>query len=257
MKIAILSDIHANLPALQAVYAHALTQKVDNIYCLGDMVNQNVWNNEVVRFMQEHQIECVQGNHDEGIGNNKSNFSFSFGTDDELKWGKEAIAYTLRHTDAACKEWLRGLPMRIDLGIATVAGDLKMVLTHGTPQSNTQRVYRFYPETQLLDILEKADADILLIGNTHASFHKIIVKKNNGTTLLKHIINPGSVGCPKDGSWHACYATVEVHPDVDFHQDINAIEVKLFRLDYDINTVIRSIKESGLPIYYGGRLLKY
>ena len=257
MKIAVFSDVHANLPALRAVYAHALTQNTDGIYCLGDLVNQNVWNNETVDFIRSHNIPCVRGNHDEGIGNNKSNFNFSFSMDDELKWGKEASVYTLPRTSAENKEWLTRLPIKLQLKVRTKHDELKITLTHGTPQSNTERIYRFYPSSQLLQILDEEDIDVLLIGNTHASFHKEIIKENNGQIFYKHIINPGSVGCPKDGSWHACYAVVSIDEQRDFFRESDAVEVQFFRLDYDINTVIKEIKKSGLPIYYGGRLLKY
>jgi predicted phosphodiesterase len=108
MKIAIFSDVHANLPALEAVYKHIVAQQPDAVYCLGDLVNQNVWNNEVVEFISGHQIPCVRGNHDEGIGNNQIRFPFSYGGQDEMAWGLEAIKYTLADVTEQHKNYQSG-----------------------------------------------------------------------------------------------------------------------------------------------------
>lgn len=97
----------------------------------------------------------------------------------------------------------------------------------------------------------------MLIGNTNAAFQKIIEKDSNGTVSYQHIINPGSVGYPKDGSWHACYAIVNIDTTKDLKYDPDALQVNFFRLDYDINKVIKAIQKSKLHIYYAGRLLKY
>lgn len=254
MKIAVISDIHANLPALEAVYNHSIKQKVNALYCLGDLVNQNVWNNEVVEFIKYHQIPCVRGNHDEGIGNNNVKFSFSYGSREEFEWGREAIMFTMTQVTEQNKIFLRSLPLNIKLSVKT-GGHLRTILfTHGTPESNSERIYQFSKKSGISKLLDNAGAEILLIGNTHASFHTVI-EKDNGE--FQHIINPGSVGYPKDGSWHACYAvlTIDEHKDVKFSAE--TITVEFFRLDYDINTVIRAIKKSPLHIYYGMRLLKY
>ena len=71
MRIAVISDIHANLPALQEVLNGIDSQKVNTIYCLGDLVNQNVWNNEVIELIRKRNILATKGNHDEGIGAGK------------------------------------------------------------------------------------------------------------------------------------------------------------------------------------------
>lgn len=119
MKIAVISDIHANLPALEAVYNHSIKQKVNALYCLGDLVNQNVWNNEVVEFIKYHQIPCVRGNHDEGIGNNNVKFSFSYGSREEFEWGREAIMFTMTQVTEQNKIFLRSLPLNIKLSVKT------------------------------------------------------------------------------------------------------------------------------------------
>lgn len=257
MRLAIISDIHANLPALEAVYAHALKQNVEDIYCLGDLVNQNVWNNETVDFIRSRNIQCVRGNHDEGIGNNKKKFPFSYGSREEEKWGAEAIQYTLDNIIDGNKAFLQSLPYNIRINVTTCGQARSIVLAHGTPKSNQKRIYRFYKDEDMLHIMEDADADVLLIGNTHASFHKILERVIDDKPCYRHIINPGSVGYPRDGSWHACYAILHIDDQSDLRYNTGAVKVDFYRLDYDINKVIKAIQKSPLHIYYAMRLLKY
>jgi diadenosine tetraphosphatase ApaH/serine/threonine PP2A family protein phosphatase len=227
------------------------------MYCLGDLVNQNVWNNEVVEFIQSGGIPCVLGNHDEGIGNNKAKYPFSYGSREEVEWGLEAIAYTLQEVTEENKRVLRSFPLKRCLDLETGSGSCRIVLAHGSPSSNTLRLYQFYEDAQLMQMADSENARVLLVGNTHRATHRIIGKTLGTETVYYHIINPGSVGYPKDGSWHACYALVTIDAQRDLLHDPDALEVKFFRLDYDINIVIRSIKKSPLSLYYAGRLLKY
>ncbi len=255
MKMAIISDIHGNLPALEAVYRHIQDQKPDAVYCLGDLVNQNVWNNEVVEFINVHNIPCVLGNHDEGIGNDRKNFPFAYSLREEEAWGKQAIAYTLQHVTIENKKYLKHLPLSISF--YTLAARNCVMMVHGTPDHNTERIYRFSKEQGMSKIMDDAKADILLVGNTHCSFHKIIEKNINEQKHFQHVINPGSVGCPKDGSWHACYAVISLSEKKNLCADADAVKVNFYRLDYDINKVIKAIQHTPLPIFYAGRLLKY
>jgi putative phosphoesterase len=258
MKIAVLSDVHANLPALKAVYEHARMQNTDAIYCLGDIVNQNVWNNEVVDFVRIHKIPCVRGNHDEGIGNGKKNYPFSFGSKEENQWGKEAIQFTLKQINEENQKFLRDLPLRLNLRIETTSGAFSICMTHGTLNNNHDRIYRFNISESVVHSLNENNVHLLLIGNTHVSFHKIIKQEIDSIpTVFRHIINPGSVGCPKDGSWHASYAVLEIDTTKDMTDSPDSLKVEFFRLDYDIDTVIKAIKNSSLSLYYAGRLLKY
>ena len=76
MKLTFISDIHANLPALEAVWTDIQKHAPDNIFCLGDLVNFAGWDNEVIDFIKQHNITTIQGNHDEGIGNRQNDFRF-------------------------------------------------------------------------------------------------------------------------------------------------------------------------------------
>jgi putative phosphoesterase len=254
MKIAVFSDVHANLPALQAVYAEIRKQQPDAIYCLGDLVNQNVWNNEVIEFVQAENIPCVLGNHDEGIGNNKPVFPFSYGSREEIDWGLEAIAYTLQQVSDNNKAVLRSFPMVRVIDIENSGSKYRIVLAHGLPSSNQKRLYRFYKDAELMEMMEKEKADLLMIGNTHIPAHWTL-SGNDGSFC--HIINPGSAGAPKDGSWRASYAIITLDTEKNLFYEKNAVQVSFFKADYDIGLVVQAIKKSPLSLYYSGRLLRY
>lgn len=256
MRIAVFSDVHANLPALEAVYLHISEQHVDAMYCLGDLVNQNVWNNEVVEFISSKQIPCVLGNHDEGIGNNQSRYPFNYGSWEEIEWGLEAISFTINQVTDKNKKTLRSFPIKRYIDLKTKEEHFRITLAHGSPSNNKERLYYYYTEEQLLQIFNTEKTQLLFTGNTHCTSHRIISKMETGKPAYFHVINPGSVGCPKDGTWHATYAIVTIDTTKEILRTPQAVSVNFFRLDYDIDKVIRSIKNSPLSMYYAGRFLK-
>jgi len=254
MRIACISDVHANIIALEAVFKHIKEQGVDVVYCLGDLVNQNVWNNEVVDFMRAEAIPCVLGNHDEGIGNNKKDFPFAYGSREAWEWGHEAINFTLEQVSAENKTYLKTLPGAICLSISAGEQMLRIHLTHGVPGNNEGRLYYFQPLLQFEETIEKTDADILLLGNTHWPVHKTITT-GTAAAAYRHVINPGSAGCPKDGYWKASYALIDIK-EQEVKQSKEAVKTIFYKVDYDLDKAIKAIQHSKLPLYYAARLLQ-
>jgi predicted phosphodiesterase len=116
MRIAFISDIHANLPALEAIWKDIAQQAPDSIYCLGDLVNFAGWDNEVVDFIRSNKIASIQGNHDEGIGSGSHDFSFSFSSPEQKLFGFASINKvneTIRNDN---RDYLKSLPFMIQLG---------------------------------------------------------------------------------------------------------------------------------------------
>src|ERR1700759_1859511 len=97
MKIALFSDIHANLPALEAFLASIDQQKPDSIYCLGDLVGYNVWPNEVINEIRGRRIPTIAGNYDYGVGRASDDCGCAYKTDEEKANGARSIAYTNEH----------------------------------------------------------------------------------------------------------------------------------------------------------------
>lgn len=256
MKIAFISDIHANLPALEEVLRAIKKQAVDMIYCLGDVVNQNVWNNEVVELLEENKIMVIQGNHDAGIAAGKKKFSFSYSSPETEKCGKEAIEYTLNQITQKNKTILASYHKEQRLIFQFKDGQsLKMLLTHGIPGNFNKRLYRFLPKDQFAKMINDAEVDILLTGNTHSPHHIIIPVKSEEGTIFKHAINPGAIGKANDGDWRSSYAIISFHPEMDLHKDKDAVQVDFYRLEYDLDKVVKALQRSPLSILYAGFLI--
>lgn len=256
MKIAFISDIHANLPALEEVLKAIKGQKVDMIYCLGDIVNQNVWNNEVVQLLKENNIMVIQGNHDAGIGAGKKNFEFSFSSPETIKCGKEAIQYTLAQITNENKNILASYPPEKKLVYHTKDGQsLKLLLTHGITGDFNKRLYRFLPKDHFAKIINDADVDILLTGNTHSPHHIIIPVESEEGTIFKHAVNPGAIGKANDGDWRSSYAIITFHPEMDLHKNPDAVQVDFYRLEYDLDKAVKALQHSPLSILYAGFLI--
>lgn len=256
MKIAVISDIHANLPALEEVLKAIKGQKADQVYCLGDIVNQNVWNNEVVQLLKENNIMVIQGNHDAGIGAGKKNFEFSFSSPETIKCGKEAIQYTLAQITNENKNILASYPLEKKLVYHTKDGQsLKLLLTHGIPGDFNKRLYRFLPKDHFAKIINDADVDILLTGNTHSPHHIIIPVESEEGTIFKHAVNPGAIGKANDGDWRSSYAIITFHPEMDLHKNPDAVQVDFYRLEYDLDKAVKALQHSPLSILYAGFLI--
>mgnify|MGYP003669244623 FL=1 len=115
MKIALFSDIHANLPALEAFFKDVETHDTDAIYCLGDLVGYNIWPNEVVDEIRKRGIPTIAGNYDFGIGRSSDDCGCAYKTDDEKENGKVSIAYTNQIVKDEQRAYLHTLPAHIRL----------------------------------------------------------------------------------------------------------------------------------------------
>ncbi|MBX5438635.1 MAG: metallophosphoesterase family protein [Thermoflavifilum sp.] len=251
MRWAIFSDVHANLPALEAVWKSLQQQAPDMVFCLGDLVNQHVWNNEVVEFIRHHRITTVKGNHDQGIAEGKTDFPFSYGSPDALRWGREAIAYTLAEIRPENQTFLYQLPTQIEVHFTDYTPPVRCMLTHGSANSIYQYLFENLPDNELKEALEAAHADVLIVGHTHRPYHKMY----DIAGRVKHIINAGSVGRPKDGNWRPGYVIV------DWNRPRNGsahayLSVQFHRVDYDLNASIKAIQESPLSLYFASCLMQ-
>lgn len=256
MLLAVFSDIHANLPALEAVMKDIRKHHPDLIYCLGDLVNQNVWNSEVIQMIQADNIPCIMGNHDQGIGNGRTDFRFSYSMREEEKWGKEAIAYTLSQLTDKEKSFLSSLPLHLYFNFDSADGPFNLLMAHGSPTDMNEYIYYLTSEDKLRIMLENAGTHTLLMGHTHHPYHQVLQREQDGKKIYLHAINAGSVGCPKDGNWHSSYVLIEWEAKDNLLTDPDAMKVSIRRIDYDIDTVIHAIQKSPLPIFYAGRLIK-
>jgi putative phosphoesterase len=255
MKIALFSDIHANLPALEAFFNDVDDRKPDAIYCLGDLVGYNIWPNEVINKIQERRIPTIAGNYDFGIGRASDDCGCAYKTDDEKANGAVSISVTNELIKKEERKYLRTLPAHLKVVFQLNSDTLNLFLVHGSPRKINEYLFEDRDEKSLLRIMQDADADIMCFGHTHKPYHRVLNSFQNNKNYFRHAINIGSVGKPKDGNPKGCYVILTIN---DFSNTLaeESVEVEFIRFDYDVEKAARAVEESKLPNAYAESLRK-
>jgi putative phosphoesterase len=225
MKLAIFSDIHGNLPALEAVVVDIQSQQVDAIYCLGDLVGYAAFPNEVVARIREARIPTVMGNYDDGVGFDRDQCGCAYREPTEKAFGDRSFAWTKAHTAIDSKAFLRTLKREIRFE----ADGKRVLLVHGSPRKINEYLFEDRPLSSFQRLAASSNADVIVCGHTHKPYTKLVDK------VL--FVNVGSVGKPKDGDWRACYALI----------DSASNHVRFVRLPYDVRRATDAIRASELP----------
>ena len=235
MKFALISDIHANLPALDAVLDDIDRIGVDATYHLGDLVGYAPWPNEIVARLVERAIPGVAGNYDSTVAAGYKHCGCRYEDPRQEALSHESYAWTLTHTNRATKAFLGGLPFRIDirpLGGHTAGPTVTLV--HGNQTLNTVYVAEDRSDDFLkamTSALGARSGDVVAFGHTHMPWERVV----NGVRF----VNTCSVGRPKDGDWRAGYALLDV--------GVDATTVEFRRVEYDVERTAEAIIASSLP----------
>jgi putative phosphoesterase len=246
MKIALFSDIHANLPALEAFFASIDQQRPDAIYCLGDLVGYNIWPNEVINEIRHRGIPTLAGNYDFGVGRASDDCGCAYKTDEEKANGAVSIAYTNQVVKDEERMYLRTLPAHIKLEFQLNQDKLNVLLVHGSPRRVNEYLFEDREEKSLLRIMQDADADIMCFGHTHKPYHRILPSVADERPHYRHAINIGSVGKPKDGDPRGGYVLLHIN-DQSSTADKESIRVEFVRFAYDVEKAARAVEGSPLP----------
>ena len=236
MRYALISDIHANLPALEAVLEHLNGREdVTATFHLGDLVGYAPWPNETVALIRQAGISGVAGNYDSTVGTDYKHCGCRYEDPRQEELSHLSYSWTRQHVSPETKTYLAGLPFRIDLlpGGGHVSGT-RVILVHGTPTLNTLYWTEDRPDEFSLKMAGLAGAkpgDVIAFGHTHVPWHREI----GGI----HFVNTGSVGRPKDGDWRAGYVLLEAGS--------GPVRVEQVRVEYDLERAMRGIQDSGLP----------
>ncbi len=217
MLVGVVSDIHANRIALTAVLDDM--PDTDAVVCAGDVVGYNPWPVECVEEIRDRDVPTVMGNHDRAVVT-ETGFTGN-------RMASAGARYAMETLDSDHFEWLRGLPD------SQYALDGRIRLVHGHPDDPDRYTY---PSQFSPDLLGEEDA--LVMGHTHVQAHE---RYDDGIVL-----NPGSVGQPRDGDPRAAYALV----------DLDSMTVSERRVEYDIEAVTEAVEAAGLPEGTGTRLRK-
>lgn len=243
MRIAIISDIHANLPAFEEVMKSIEKQDIDAIYCLGDLVGYNVWPNAIISEIKKRRIPVISGNHDvkavEMHGQKGSNDPADF-------------AYFMISKDSV--KYLSTLPGHIRLEFMINNEKIVMLMVHGSPYSNTEYLFEDKSEKDYTDIFIDTGAHILICGHSHKPYHRTIKNIETGDKYF-HAINAGSVGKPKDGKPQACYVVVSIDKSSNIDEK-NGIKAEFVRVKYDVEKAAQAIEHSDLPDKFADMLRK-
>lgn len=250
MRIALFSDIHANLPALQACFESMTQHKPDALYCLGDLVGYNIWPNEVVDAIRERGIPTIAGNYDEGIGANTGDCGCAYKTDEEKAMGNISISFTNSVMRDDARAWLHSLPSHIRVEFRKQDQWLRLLLVHGSPRKVNEYLFEDREEKSLLRMMEQAGADILCFGHTHKPYYK---KMKDPDGRYRHAINTGSVGKPKDGDPRGCWVMLTIDRHDPYQQ---AVDVEFIRFSYDVEQAAQAVEASPLPDGYAAMLRK-
>ena len=223
MRIAIFSDIHGNLQALEAVLADIDRQHPDAVYCLGDLVGYGANPNEVTERIQRDAFPTIIGNYDDGVGFDRDECGCAYREDAERERGQRSLEWTRARVTAGNKAFLRTLKpeMRFE------ADAKRILLVHGSPRKMNEYLFEDRPLSSFQRLAAASNADLIVFGHTHKPY----VKAVDGVTFL----NAGSVGKPKDGDWRASYVLLESGAPT------------FRRVDYDVRTAAAAIRATDLP----------
>lgn len=255
MKIALFSDIHANLPALEAFFKDLETRNTDAVYCLGDLVGYNIWPNEVINEIRKRGIPTIAGNYDFGVGRSSDDCGCAYQTDQDKEMGKVSISYTNEMVNAEERAYLRTLPSHIRLEYLLNGVQRNILFVHGSPRKVNEYLFEDRPEKSMIRIMEEADADILCFGHTHKPYHRVLKSDGEANDHFRHAINIGSVGKPKDGDPRGGYVLLTINSESTVG-DKDSISVEFIRFEYDVEKAAKAVEDSPLPNEYADMLRK-
>ena len=255
MTIAFFSDIHGNLPALQAVLADMDQRRPDMVFCLGDLVGYAPWPNEVIAEIRRRGIPTLAGNYDQGIGLASADCGCAYQTDEAKRLGAQSIAYTNQVVGDDERRYLRLLPKQMRLDFQDEPCTLSLLMVHGSPRRINQYLFEDFPEGNFQRLLQGAGADVLLFGHTHQPYHRTLAYEHAGETRYRHALNLGSVGKPKDGDPRAAYLLLHLD-QITTLTNPAGLRRELVRVPYDVERAAAAIEASPLPNEYAAMLRK-
>ena len=224
MRYGVVADIHGNLPAFEAVID--AMPAVDRWLCAGDVVGYNPWPAECVDQVRELDAATVMGNHDRAVA---SDTGFRFNS-----MAAAGVSYAREKLDEDAIDWLDSLPNR-----RTIDGG-EILIVHGHPENPDRYTY---PEEFEPEMLED-NARVTITGHTHVQG---VREFDEGV-----VMNPGSVGQPRDGDPEAAFAVLDIDEGGD--ADTANVDVETHRVAYDIDRVIDAVEDAELPRKIGTRL---
>ncbi|MBN1192846.1 MAG: metallophosphoesterase family protein [Coriobacteriia bacterium] len=251
-RIAIYSDVHGNVSAMEAVAASMEAEGLSERYCLGDLVGLGPRPDEAVALVRSYGDKVIQGNYDRAIGAHLCSPGSEFPTTQEALDGAESYAYTIAETSREAADYLFVLPrdLRLEEGGASI------LLCHGTPRLISGLLGPDTAGPHLVSLARAAEADVVCCGHLHVPFHRSIPTEAG----VVHWVNVGSVGRPRDGDPRAAWVELVIGTQGEVVEHAPAdtacrriadldlwLGVTVHRVAYNIDAVVREMTQKGLP----------
>lgn len=231
MDILILSDIHANFPALEAIGAHFDTRRFTAIFNAGDSVVYGPFPNQTLEWLSRNRALSILGNTDKKVLKLVAGKSFKKPSKPEKRI---MYTWTAQSLDKQNADYLRSFKTSRLIEIKPEERCLTIGIFHGSPRAANEFLFPDTPMEYLIELSEEKPADIIITGHSHTPFHRFTGKT--------HFINPGSVGRMFDGDPRASCAVLSLAKA--------SIQVEHFRISYPINKVVNGIAKANLPEIY-------
>ncbi len=214
MLVGLIADVHSNAVALKAVLSALRKEGVEKIMPAGDIIGYNPYPNEVIELFKKNKISSILGNHDRAL------------IEGDTSWFNQYAATALEWTGKVISHDSFGYIARLKNTGSITVDKIRIFMVHGSPRDFDEYIS---PEDVMPEFISEVNADVLVLGHTHVQF-----KKEYPSGI---IVNPGSVGQPRDGNPDAGFAIL----------DTESGKITLKRISYDIEKVIGDMLAAHLP----------
>lgn len=227
-KILVMSDVHANYPALQAIETFVQQDRFHRVINAGDLVVYGTFPNETIEwFRKKRNTLCILGNTDNRVLKILAGEPLGRPRKEEKR---VMYFWTCENLLPGNARYLKSLPGQRDF---TIDG-IRIGVSHGTAEDEEETLSPDVPESRFRELARSSPCQVQIMGHSHAPFHKIV----DGV----HFLNPGSAGRMFDGDPRASFAILSIHS--------GKISVEHFRIPYPVEQVIESLKRNRLPTIY-------
>jgi putative phosphoesterase len=233
--VAVITDVHANLPALEAALARIEQLGIERVYCGGDLVGYGPHPNEVCALIEDRAIATIYGNYDYAIARDLEDCGCAYVTEHDRELGQRSVDWTLAHTDRRAKDFMRDLPFDLRFEV----GEKAIHLVHGSPRKVNEYLFEDKPDSLYERLAAAEEAEVLVFGHTHKPW----VREHGGVLF----VNCGSVGKPKDGDPRGAFAILR--------PEGREVGVTIERVPYDAEAVATEVAAAGLPGEFAEKLV--
>ena len=230
MRIAVISDIHSNIYALDEVLADIEKRNIDMTVCTGDLVGYATRPNEVIEAIKKEKILTIMGNYDDAIGNYRLICGCDYPDPKDAQKAGASMSFTLKNTSDESKSYLRNLPK--DAILTFNSKTIRFV--HGSTRIINEYLKENSKEAD--EVMSDLVEDILVCGHTHIPYAKYY-----GEKLL---INAGSVGKPKTNNPNANYIIIDIKNADEIDETSSNVEVEIIEVSYDFEKIAKEIEEN-------------